>query len=753
MPPVRFAPAFLLPALLAAPCVAQEPPAPVAAAALADGPADDPAEPLVPRMTRDAAGDAEVEATARFLAGQALMRGGDGEAALEEFLAARELEPESVEALRSVVSVAFALGRDELGAEVAAELSDRDPADWELARTLARLKLDGGDAAAAQAYLKRAADSPNLPAAGPETAEVLRGLAVLSVGLKRIADAAGAYAELLPLMSGEAGGLDFRTRAALLGDGRTAPLSAGRVLAAAGRTAEAADALDLALSLEAGSPGSVLGTTDEPVARVQRATVLVADGRPEEALDEVRTALSGRPGTPLDPTPTLTAAAMVLQRALGDLGRGGETVGRLAALRDRFPEDEGLAVNLAAARAAAGDLDRAESELTALVERNAESVVWVPLASVRRLRKDAAGWLDAIARAKALGLPDTDAEPLRAAADEDFRDAVLTAVPPVDPTPTDEDDGGVARAKEVTRAQLAAEAGRAGEVEAGLRSALARDRARRFEVLLTLIGALNDLDEQDRAAAVTDEALADDGLDDPDLGARRAEFLTVRAQLHRQAGETDEAVAALRQAEALAPANPFFAYQAGIARLIADDDDAAVAELERALTLAAALPDGGGDLAKQSRLLLSSLLTQRGDFERGEQLLVDQLEQTPDDPTVLNDLGYLWADRGENLERAEGMIRRAVAAEPENAAFLDSLGWVLLKRGKPEEAREPLEKAARLIEGGDGTIWSHLGDLWSALGDPKAARDAWRSALQRANTADVKDEELIEALKKKLGRE
>ena len=338
------------------------PPAPAeSAAALTDGPADDPAAPAELLRTRDESGDDRVEATARFLAGQFLLRDGDPEGALEEFLIARERDPDSAETLRSVVAVAFELGREDLGAEVAAELSDRVPDDWQLARTLARLRLGAGDAAGAQAYLKRAASSPEFPAVGPEAGEVLRGLAVLSAGLNRFADAADAYARLLPLMSGEAGGLDFRTRTALLSDARTAPLIAARVLSGTGRHEAAAAAFRLALSLEAGSPGSVLGTKEEPAARVQLATVLVAGGEPEQALEEVRTLLKGRAGEPTDPAPAAAAAALVLQRALKDLDRVSETVGRLAALRDRFPQDLGLAVTLAAARADAGDLPRAEA--------------------------------------------------------------------------------------------------------------------------------------------------------------------------------------------------------------------------------------------------------------------------------------------------------------------------------------------------------------------------------------------------------
>lgn len=117
------------------------------AAGLTAGPADDPAAPAEPLRSRSGAADDAVQANAQFLAAHVLLRGGDPEAALEEFLAARKRSPDSSEILRAVVAVALELGREELAAEVAAELSDRLPDDWQLARTLARLKLSAGDVA------------------------------------------------------------------------------------------------------------------------------------------------------------------------------------------------------------------------------------------------------------------------------------------------------------------------------------------------------------------------------------------------------------------------------------------------------------------------------------------------------------------------------------------------------------------------------------------------------------------------------
>ena len=731
-----------------------------AAAAATAGPADDAAAPLDPVAERGPEAAATVEAAARLAAGQALLDAGDREAALEQFLAARDAAPGSAEVLRAAAPVAFALEREALAAELAAELSDLEPDDWRLARTLAVQALKAGENEAAWRFLKRAADSPDLPETGPERAATLRSLALLSARLNRADAAADAFERLLPLMTGEAGGLDFRTRRALLSDSGTAPLTVAQVLLAAGRPGPAAEAFGLALAAPVGEPGGVAGGPNEAPARAARAVALQRADEPEDVLAELNRLADLPAGGPTDPAKVLPAAAAILAQALNDLDRSGELVETLEGWLDRHPGVDGLTLALAAARADAGDLAAAERDLRAYLAQNPAGPGRVTLASVLRQRGEAAEWLETLALSAALGEAEAprNREKAAAAEDEAFRDAVLDAVPAVDPTPTAATgrDGDAAYAAEAIRAELAAAAGRTDEVEAGLRSAAARAPDRRFDLLLTLAGVYQDAGDTAAAGEIIDEALADDGLDDPDLGERRAEFLVVRAQLHRDAGEADAALETLDAAEALRPGNPFFPFQKAVTLLGTDRTDETIAELERVLSLT-----GAGELAKNARLLLSSLLVRRGepdseDAKRGEELLEEQYRLTPDDPTVANDLGYLWADRGVRLDEAETLIRQAVAADPDNAASLDSLGWVLFKQGRLEEAKAPLLKAGKLSDkqgAGDGTIWSHLGDLWKALGDDRAAEDAWRSALQRANTADVKDERLIRALKRKLGRE
>ena len=82
------------------------------------------------------------------------------------------------------------------------------------------------------------------------------------------------------------------------------------------------------------------------------------------------------------------------------------------------------------------------------------------------------------------------------------------------------------------------------------------------------------------------------------------------------------------------------------------------------------------------RYYLSNVYSSLGDIKKAEGELLKVLEANPPpSPQLLasanNDLGYLWADEGKNLDRAESMIRNAVRFEPNNAAYLDSLGWVL----------------------------------------------------------------------------
>ena len=99
----------------------------------------------------------------------------------------------------------------------------------------------------------------------------------------------------------------------------------------------------------------------------------------------------------------------------------------------------------------------------------------------------------------------------------------------------------------------------------------------------------------------------------------------------------------------------------------------------------------------------------------------------PDQPQVLNYLGYSFLDRNENLDEALSMIERAVAAEPESGYIVDSLAWALYRLGRYTEAVAPMEKAS-LLEPVDPVVTDHLGDVYWAVGRRLEAAFQWRRA-------------------------
>lgn len=125
---------------------------------------------------------------------------------------------------------------------------------------------------------------------------------------------------------------------------------------------------------------------------------------------------------------------------------------------------------------------------------------------------------------------------------------------------------------------------------------------------------------------------------------------------------------------------------------------------------------------------LGSACERNHKFKEAEDYFRKSLALEPDFAEALNYLGYMWADRGENLAEARQMIEKAVKLEPKNAAFLDSLGWVLYKQDQPEAALKHILEAIQYNEEPDATLYDHLGDIYAALKKPELARDAWRKA-------------------------
>lgn len=103
------------------------------------------------------------------------------------------------------------------------------------------------------------------------------------------------------------------------------------------------------------------------------------------------------------------------------------------------------------------------------------------------------------------------------------------------------------------------------------------------------------------------------------------------------------------------------------------------------------------------------------------------MELNPDQPLVLNYLGYSWIDQGLNLEEAFKMLRRAVELRPNDGYIVDSLGWAHFKLGQYAEATETLEKAINL-KPADPVLNDHLGDAYWRVNRRIEAHFQWNHA-------------------------
>lgn len=125
------------------------------------------------------------------------------------------------------------------------------------------------------------------------------------------------------------------------------------------------------------------------------------------------------------------------------------------------------------------------------------------------------------------------------------------------------------------------------------------------------------------------------------------------------------------------------------------------------------------------------------------------LELNPEQPHVLNYLGYSMIEKQGDLVEALDMIEKAVAARPDDGYITDSLGWVFYRLGRFDEAVAPMERAVAL-EPLDPVINDHLGDVFWAVGRKREAEFQWRRALSNVDPNDTDSEADPDRMRRKL---
>ena len=129
-------------------------------------------------------------------------------------------------------------------------------------------------------------------------------------------------------------------------------------------------------------------------------------------------------------------------------------------------------------------------------------------------------------------------------------------------------------------------------------------------------------------------------------------------------------------------------------------------------------------------------------WPKAEADLKKALDLFPEQPHVLNYLGYSWVDQGVHLDEGMDMIKRAVQQRPDDGYIVDSLGWAYFRTGNYPEAVKQLERAIEL-KPEDPTINDHLGDAYWRIGRTLEAKFQWAHA--RDLKPDPEDLPKIEA--------
>jgi tetratricopeptide (TPR) repeat protein len=261
--------------------------------------------------------------------------------------------------------------------------------------------------------------------------------------------------------------------------------------------------------------------------------------------------------------------------------------------------------------------------------------------------------------------------------------------------------------------------------------------------------------------------LQDTGADYVLLYSRMAEYLDstdvdaqiMTGELLEQLGRHELAIEAYARVPQDSPA--FYTAELGRAEALRSSDDLegaieVVAQLRETHPQVALVHASAGDLYRQNEQFAKAVTAydaaleiyqqrdgdepwfvyysraisheRQGDWPEAEVDFRRALELNPDEPMVLNYLGYSLVEQRQKLDEALAMIERAVEAEPNSGAIVDSLGWAQFRLGRYQEAVVTLERAAELYAV-DPVVNDHLGDAMWAVGRTTEARFQWRRAL------------------------
>lgn len=669
---------------------------------------DDRPEAFMPQTPRSPAEQDRLDAMALFATGRTHERRQELDDALRCYQRALRLDRQAATIARQVVRVAVRLKRSALAVRYAAIAAELDSTTDEALPKLAAYLAGEGQIERAVGLLEKAMASQD--GAEPKTANAL--LLHLDLGryhflLDHHEKAAEHFAVVeAAVRHPESAGLTAEQANALLEQPGPMFHLFGETFLLAGRIDEAVAAFDEANRRE----------PSEPLRAYCMARVARKRGQPQEALDALQAYFDAKRDA--EGTDPYRLAADLL----AELGREAETLDYLARLHAANPDSEPLSCFLADRYFDAKKFDQAEPLYAGLASDDFALAGLVGRIRVYRATSDPDKLLEALGR---IAAKTSSLEPLEdgladLAADAATFDALVAAAR----RQLQADAASLDFGKRLAVALLALEGGNPEVAGEFLELAMAADGSKKNELLLLWGAGLMATDAAPQAADVFRR-----GAEDEQLAAQRPVFCHYLAIALEAGNRTEEALAAIHEAMELSPDDARFASRRAWiyyhARRYPEAREAYLDVVKR-------FGDQYGSAAvratvREARLALSNLCANLGQKQEGEEWLEQVLDEFPEDPSALNDLGYLWAEQGKHLHRSLWMLEKAVATEPDNPAYRDSLGWVYYQSGRYEESLAELLKAAETQEP-DGVILDHLGDAYRKLGRGDEARSAWRRA-------------------------
>jgi tetratricopeptide (TPR) repeat protein len=684
---------------------------------------EDVIEPLAPARPRTPAEQARVEALAWFGTARVLQGRGDLPGALDAYLKSIEKDPQVLAVYRQVIPLALHLNKPEVALESVQKASELAPNDYEWLVQLAELQIRSENLGGAINSLEKATRLPSLDAKSTAFIVLKNQLGQWYLATQRFVDASRVLEPVFAAVLDPAPyKLSPQLRNQILANVSFEKF--GEVFLQGGKPDLALNALTKAVEKR----GSKTGDLSFLLALAQ-----FEKGDANQALAEMQGYLDNNRQSKRQ------TAYDLLGRILEKLGLQQELLPRLeqAAMKDlRNPY---LQLALAEQYVATNRLDEAEALFKKTLGVSADARGYSGLAGVYRRRAKPAELLGALSNSYGeSGSAKVIEKELQAlVSDKALADSVLQ----LGQNQLRSEPGKLKFPQGYVLAQLAAEAKQTELVIEFYRHLLRIRNERGVQLYEELGQHLVDARRYQQAAEIFGEAARSVGAQE------RSQFEYQQAFALTMAGQADQGLDVIRRLMGDNDRNPAYPFREAWILGHARRFDQAIAAYERLLSRFPESPQ----IQRLGRSGLSNVYVSKGDFRKGAEVLEEVYRDTPDDISVNNDLGYLYADQGKNLEQAELMIRKAVEAEPDNGAYLDSLGWVLHRLGKNAEALPLIEKAVEKGQGsGDETLHEHLGDVLDTLDRHGEALAAWKRSRQLAGENPYPDPALIQRLDEKI---